>query len=247
MEQMAVLPPVPDPTRGVLRIPRPPAGSRLVGQTAHGYNLYERIIEEPVRDEQGRIVQVQLIGSDKKPIVVKDPRTGAEIRPRTRNKMRKRVQRFYIHVEANERGFATGDHTIVEYTDEMHQEVLAKGRRIEADGYSQQFFNEAAKRGIPAQELLDKIMGSQPDSQLMELNVESDTTDASAENQKFEDEGEKDEGEPETYPKRVGHGQYYLSPEHEAACLSGDDDVWRGKQADAIEAAEKLAGEQEGL
>lgn len=147
----------PEPTKGVIRIPKPPPGSRPAGQTAHGQPLYEREIVEDVRDENGNIVREPVLGPDGQPIWIKHPTTGAFIRQRMKNKTHERTQRFFIHVHQNARGVATGTHEIVEYTDQMEQEMRQAGRRRDSAEYMAEVFARAQARGLSPDEVLDRL------------------------------------------------------------------------------------------
>lgn len=147
----------PEPTKGVLRIPKPPAGSRPVGQTPHGETLYEREIEEDVRDANGNIVRDPVVGPDGKEVWIKHPTTGAFIRKRMVNRRQKRTQRFFIHVHRNSRGVATGTHEIVEYTDLMEQEMLQASRRKDSAAFMEEVFARAQARGMSPDEVLDRL------------------------------------------------------------------------------------------
>ena len=194
-----------EPTMGVIRIPRPPEGSRAVGETPDGRTIYERTVRRLVNR-----VPLQIDGKD---VWVKD-RNGAPVKKQMRNVYKDEVEQFLLHVEVNERGVATGDHSIVEYTPEMEQEIQMHGRRQSATDFRDAFFAEAARRGKTPNEVLDKMFEDAPAPEPRKATEIA-------------------------YPYMFAPGKWWLSEEHKAAYERGDAKYVKGDKEVALAAAAK--------
>lgn len=220
-----------EPTKGVLRIPRPPEGSKPVGMTPWKQTIYEREITEVVGKEP-------LKDDDGKTIYLKNPATGVPIKPKLRNIRQTRTQRFVIHVETNARGVATGDHTILEWTDERQRDAQQMGRRLQNQNYLEQIMSKAAEQGRTPEEVLERLFfePGEIEDQIAD-SVESESGPGEVEGFEMDAEAEKAKAdEDEEYPIYMPVGRWKLP----------DGSIVQGKKKDALREMAKLAGAPSG-
>lgn len=220
------LAPNPEPTAGVLRIPRPPQGWTQVGTTPAGDPIFETEEVVLVRDKDGRPVREPIMDpATKQPAWIKHPTTGVAIRQKMRNKTRVEKRRYLLHVERNEKGFATGQHTKVPYTEDLARSIEIADHQKQVSRFNDELTSAAVSRGITPDELLNRI-----------LTIGG----AVAEEEEIVDDSGAE------WPLRYGKDLWYLSQEHRSACKSGETKGFRGTEDEARAEAARLAAEKGG-
>lgn len=142
---------LPEPVKGVIRNPKAPEGSRVIGSTDGGDVIYERDVQVLV----GRRPLIR--GGDE--VWTKHPTTGEKLVQKMVNIYETKTETFTLNVERNERGVATGDIT---------KNVLFMGDPEEADRLAMaELVSETqstlAKRlveeGISVESLIEAVKG----------------------------------------------------------------------------------------
>lgn len=206
---------LPEPTKGVIPIPKAPRGARPTGEmTAHGDPIWE--VEELVivRDGNGRPVKDPVLDPEGKPRWRKHPTTGEALYPIERIRQEKQMRRFVLHIERNERGVAMGSVTKQYHfePDPEEKERVARAARVRE--FQDSLAERAVERGVGVDELLDQLTGARNPPGPAEEDA--------------------------SYPKMRGVGKWALSAEHEARYEAGEIKLFQGTKAAAQEAAAKL-------
>lgn len=211
---------IPEPTKGVIVVPKPPRGAKPTGEmTARGDPVWEHEIVMVARDERGVPVKDAVLDPKGEPRWRKHPTTGEALYPIEKVRRERRKRRFVLHIERNERGVATGMIT-KNYNFEPDPAERDRLERAAAKRDFQDRFAEAAvARGLSVDQLLDQVLGAAPEPAVKAA--------------------ESDEA-PETYPKMRGVGKWALSAEHEARWEAGEIQLFQGTKAAAQDAAAKL-------
>lgn len=222
---------LPEPTKGVVPVPKAPPGATVVGQLPDSTPVYEMEFVEVVRNEDGSPAKDPVKGPNGEPMWVKHPTTGEALYPKLRIRKARRKRKFVLNIERNERGVGTGQVTLnfnfePDPAEKARLEKAAKVRDFQSD-----LATRAVEMGLTVDELLARALAPhQP-------------AEAPGFSDPVANEPPAADIDPADYPKMMGPGLWALTPEHEQHWQADTRELFRGTKAEALAKCAEITGQ----